>query len=107
MSDEKDEKKKKKQKERDMRMDLALGHDRIDEEADGKRELDYGSEDLEKPMSKSLFQRWEAIKKNLDNQSAILDLSTFSEDEDDDDGEDEQSAHPEWLPEDVPHDDQQ
>src|SRR6202453_2021056 len=34
---------------------------------DGKRELDYGKESLDKKPKKKLQERWESIKKNLDS----------------------------------------
>lgn len=106
---------------------------RVDVEADGKRELDYGKEDLDKnPKKKTkLAARWEEIRKSLDNKTAILDLDSLSEDEseqpendpgdassqpnpdDDQDGgdvpddqeENSGDAHPEWVPEGIEHDD--
>ena len=108
---------------------------RVEVTPDGKTELDYGKEDLNKePVAKSLLSRWDLIKKNLDNNAAILDLSTLSDDEDEEqeqapeeeqdgpvaDGEEdesqdvvpedeeqddaEQEERPEWLPDHIDHD---
>ncbi len=113
-------------------------YDRVEREADGKTELDYGKEKLDKPMKKSLYDRWSLIKKDLDNSAAILDLATLSEPDEDEEqqappeqeddqdvnpdeeqegaddedmGDEEQegddSGRPEWLPDDVPHDEEQ
>jgi hypothetical protein len=54
-------------------------YDRVDEEKDGKREFDYGKEELEK--------RWNRLKKAmLDNKSSIMSLEDqeYSEDQDED-----------------------
>jgi hypothetical protein len=50
----------------------AKKYDRIETSPDGKTELDYGKEELNKP---GLQQRWEYIKKALDHKSAIMDVS--------------------------------
>ena len=105
--------------------------ERVEVEADGKRELDVGGEALDKvpKKKKSLIHRWQEIKKSLDNKSAILDLDSLTEDEQeqpedastqpnpesDEDGgavpdDQEQStddARPEWLPEGVEHEGEQ
>lgn len=69
-------------------------YDRVEREADGKTELDYGKEKLDKPMKKSLYDRWSLIKKDLDNSAAILDLATLSED-DEDEQQPEEAEQPE------------
>lgn len=110
--------------------------DRVEVSPDGKTELDYGNEKLDKePMSKSMLSRWELIKKDLDNKSAILDLASLSEPDEDeeqqpqpedqevdpnaeeqdgdggndeeDNEESEDSGRPEWLPDHMSHDDEQ
>ena len=43
-------------------------YDRVEEEADGKKELDYGKEDLDK--------RWSRLKKALSSDEAVLDMSS-------------------------------
>jgi hypothetical protein len=93
--------------------------DRVEVTPDGKTELDYGKEKLDKkPMKKSLLSRWDLIKKELDNNSAILDLSTMIEDDEEDqpeimddggqeDAEADEAAdgeRPEWLPDHMEHD---
>jgi hypothetical protein len=104
--------------------------ERVEVTPDGKRELDVGDEALDKnPKKKTkLAARWEEIKKGLDNQSAILDLDSLSEDEQEqpeeasgdassqpnpdsdedggavpDDEQEDPNARPEWLPEGVEH----
>ena len=104
--------------------------ERVEVEADGKRELDVGAEPLDKkPKKKDLISRWQEIKKSLDNKSAILDLDSLSADdeeqpgdastqpnpESDEDGgavpddqeESTDDARPEWLPEGVEHEGEQ
>jgi len=56
-------------------------YDRVDEEADGKKELDYGVEELDK-----VLDRWKKLKKALtvlDNSNSIIDISSqeYNEDE--------------------------
>jgi len=61
---------------------------RVDEEADGKRELDVGSEDLQKT-----FTRWDSLKKALSSDDAFLDIKKEGEEE-----EPEDQGQPEGQP---------
>ena len=49
-------------------------YDRVEITPDGKRELDYGKEDLNKEPN--IRKRWDKLKKALDSSTAIMDLST-------------------------------
>lgn len=67
-------------------------YDRVETEIDGKRELDYGGEDLEK-----LKDKWKKLKKALDSNTAIMDLSSAEgDDEDQEEGDD--SEQPQEQP---------
>jgi len=65
-------------------------YDRVETTPDGKRELDYGKEDLNKEPT--LNQRWLKLKKALDSSKAIMDLSSAEGDDEDDSGEGEQDG---------------
>ena len=49
-------------------------YDRVEVTADGKRELDYGKEDLNKEPD--IKKRWSKLKKALDSSTAIMDLAS-------------------------------
>jgi hypothetical protein len=72
-------------------------YDRVEVTADGKRELTYGKEDLNKEPN--LKKRWNKLKKALDSSAAILDLSDATDadesDQDQSDQQDQQNAQPE------------
>lgn len=58
-------------------MDSAKKYDRVDVEADGKRELDYGKEDLEKPgLIKELKKRWAEMRKALSSGDSIMTIES-------------------------------
>jgi len=48
-------------------------YDRVDVTADGKRELDYGKEELNKEPD--LKKRWNKLKKALDSDNAFMDIA--------------------------------
>ena len=79
--------------------------DRIDMEADGKRELDYGSEDLEK--EKDIKKKWKKLKKALDSDKAIMDMAEAQEEDDEEQPEEDPEATPEDGGEEAPEDGQQ
>jgi Protein of unknown function (DUF5661) len=74
-------------------------YDRVETTPDGKRELDYGKEDLNKEPD--LRKRWNKLKKALDSSTAIMDLSS-AEGDDEDGGEGEQDAQEQQPQEDQP-----
>jgi len=92
-------------------------YDRVDREVDGKQELDYGKEELDKDKKKkSLKDRWGSLKKALDNKDAFYNLDDAIEEDEDEqedvdvaqaapeetqDAEEGDSKIPEWLPEGV------
>jgi len=62
-------------------------YDRVDEEADGKKELDYGKEELDK--------KWSRLKKAVvDSNEAIMEIAgqEYNPDEDEDEQETDQDA---------------
>ena len=59
-------------------------YDRIDEEKDGKKEFDYGIEELDK--------RWKGLKKAINNSTSIMSMDSDDEEVPD---EQEQEAAPE------------
>lgn len=65
-------------------------YDRVEITPDGKRELDYGKEDLNKEPN--LKDRWSKLKKALDSNAAIMDLS--SAEGDDEEGEQDAAQQP-------------
>jgi len=62
-------------------------YDRVEVTADGKIELDYGSEPLDKKPSGSVSEKWDSIKKALDKDSFISINDVLSDDEEDDEEE--------------------
>ena len=73
-------------------------YDRLEVAPDGKRELDYGKEDLNKEPD--LKKRWNKLKKALDSSAAIMDLSSAE-------GEDEQEEQPAQEAQPPPEGDEQ
>jgi len=77
-------------------------YDRVDREADGKRELDYGKEELEKdPKSsrfitrKELMDKWNKLKKALSSSDAIMEITSQEyQDEEDDNEQENESVDP-------------
>ena len=66
-------------------------YDRVDVEADGKKELDYGKEELDK----HLRNRWSKLKKAIvDSDQAIMEIAgqEYNPDEDEEEAQDEQGA---------------
>ena len=51
----------------------------IETTADGKEEVIPGKEPLKKDPKKKLRDRWDSLKKALDNKKAFLDLAAESE----------------------------
>ena len=76
-------------------------YDRVDEEADGKKELDYGREELE--LIKS---RWDRLKKALSSEDAIMEISSqeYQDDEDQDGEQPEEQSDEEEDPQTDPGD---
>ena len=74
--------------------------DRVDEEADGKKELDYGDEDLEK--------RWGYLKKALDANKSIVDLAEAQEEDEEaeQDGAEQDGAEQDGAEQDEQMDEQ-
>lgn len=63
-------------------------YDRIDEEADGKKEFDYGKEELNKGMTiEDLRTAWGRLKKALDSSKSIMNIEEQEEVPDEEDQE--------------------
>lgn len=77
--------------------------DRLDEEADGKKELDMGVEELDKEEEdekiKKLKDRWKKIKKALNADDAFMDMAAESEPDEEEQPEDGEEEQDEMQPE--------
>ena len=67
-------------------------YDRVEVAPDGKRELDYGKEDLNKEPD--IKKRWSKLKKALDSSTAIIDLLAAEGGDEDQGDQSEQQPQP-------------